>query len=304
MYYSLSNVGKNEKASFLASLNKELLLARSFIDFTELNIESVSIGGGTPFELSVSHLSRLLETVEKHLNTDGSVTLEYSMEINPHDVSKPNLFREKVELLQSYNVNRLSFGAQSLDDQVLEANGARHTALEVAECVHISRECGFDNINLDLLFGLIGQTQQNWLSTLQQTCKIHPEHISVFALKSTAANSAVMSEEASEGRGYEFRIPLARKCCSSHGYIEYFPLLFTSHPEFKYKHDFSTFVLRNSVLGFGPGAITWINQFCYRNVRDLAKYSKLLNKGNLPVDIGTIHYPCENFLVDLAYIKA
>lgn len=304
LYYSIGGAGENSRSRFLASLEKELLLAGSLIDFAELNIEAVSIGGGTPSELSGSHLSTLLEMLDRHLSVGGARATEYSIELNPHVTTRPRLFREKLEVLQTHNVNRLSFGVQSLDDRVLKANGTRHTTYESEECVRIAREQGFRNVNVDLLFGLVGQSQQSWQATLQRACELQPEHISVFTLKRVLAGSRLRHDASGRGEDQAYRIALARRYCGENGYIEYFPLLFARSPEFAYKYEVNTFAGKKDVLGFGPGSITWAGSFCYRNVRDLVKYEDLLNRGMFPIDTDTIHYPSDNFLVRLAYFVA
>ena len=300
-FYSVNEEGEEERLRFLVALEKELLLVNSLIDFARLNIESLSIGGGTPFELSVSHLTTLLTMLEGHLNVHGADTIEYCMEINPHDVTRP-YFAEKLELLRSFNVNRLSFGAQSFDDQVLKVNGSRHTATEVTECLRIAREYGFRNVNIDLLYGLTNQSRQSWRDTLQRACELHPEHISLFSLKKGIWR--VFAETRCTNRRDEDMspwIPLAERCLGDNGYIEYFPMTFVCNMKYAYKYETNTFVCKKTVLGFGPGSITWAGQFCYRNVRNLTVYKELLDSCTLPIDTNTIHYPCDNFLSRLAY---
>jgi oxygen-independent coproporphyrinogen-3 oxidase len=304
LYYSIDGAGEETKSRFLAALDRELSLLGSLIDFTELNIESVSIGGGTPSELSVSHLSTLLAMLERHLNVSGTAATEYSMEMNPQGVARPYSFRAKLEVLRRHQVNRLSFGVQSFDDQVLEANGSRHTASEATECVRIAREHGFGNVNIDLLFGLVNQSPQSWLATVQRACELHPEHISVFALKTVSAGSGLRQDASWSEEDLASCIPTASRCCSNHGYTEYFPLMFACRPEVAYKYEVNTFALGKAVLGLGAGSITWAGQFSYRSVRNLAEYARLLERGILPVDSDTIHYPCNTFPVRLAYYVA
>jgi len=289
------------KSRFIIALENELLLANSLIDLKRLNIEAISIGGGTPLELSVLHLSTLLAILKRYLNVRVAPAIEYSIEINPYDAIRLQTFLEKLELLRTFNVNRLSFGVQSLDDQVLKANGSRHTAADVTECVGIARECGFRNVNVDLIFGLAKQSLRSWEDTLCRICKLHPEHVSLFALKSISDKSLLQHSESLNGRNRESWVNIAQRFLGNEGYTEYFPRAFACSKEFAYKYEVNTFVFRKAVLGFGPGSITWAGQFCYRNVRDLTRYEELLKSCILPIDADTIHYPCDNFLSRLAY---
>lgn len=300
-FYSVDGEGKETRSRFLLALEKELFLASFLIDFARLNIESVSIGGGTPFELSVSHLSTLLAMLERRLNVCGAPATEYCMEINPHDVTRLHMFVEKLELLRTFNVNRLSFGVQSLDDRVLKANGSRHTIAEVTECLRIARECGFRNVNIDLLFGLLDQSGQSWRNTLRRACELHPDHITLFSLKPTSVMSSIRHDVYGRREDLKSWIPIAKRYFADHGYIEYLLRAFVCSTEFEYRYEINTFLSKKAVLGFGPGSITWAGQFCYRNVRDLVEYEELLDGGMLPIDAETIHYPCDNFLSRLAY---
>jgi oxygen-independent coproporphyrinogen-3 oxidase len=301
-FYSVSGKDEKAKSRYLVALEKELLLMSSLIDFAMLNVESVSIGGGTPFELTLSHLSALLAMLERYLNVCKIPDIEYCMEINPHDVTRLHMFVEKLELLRRFNVNRLSFGVQSLDDRVLKANGSRHIVAEVEECICAARKCGFRNVNIDLLFGLLDQSRQSWLDTLQRAYELHPEHITLFSLKTVSCISPLRHDAPKRRIELASWIHIAKRFLADHGYIEYFPRAFICSTEFAYRYEINTFVFKKAVLGFGPGSITWADQFCYRNVRDLATYEELLDSGMFPIDADTIYHPCDNFLSRLAYL--
>ena len=119
-------------------------------------------------------LEKLLKTVSE-LNL--SKNIEYSMECNPGTVNE-----EKLKIMKKYGVNRISFGLQSCNDELLKNIGRIHTFKEFLENYKLARKIGFDNINIDLMYGLPNLTIEVWKDTLEEICKLKPEHISAYSL--------------------------------------------------------------------------------------------------------------------------
>ncbi len=138
-------------------------------------LQSVFIGGGTPTVLAVKQLASIMEAVKEAFSL--STHVEVTCEANPGttDTSK---FRSLKEL----GVNRLSLGAQSLHDDELRFLGRIHTSEQVTSAVRQARQAGFDNLNLDLIYGLPGQRLDQWRDTLEQVLALEPTHISCYAL--------------------------------------------------------------------------------------------------------------------------
>ena len=137
-------------------------------------IKTIFIGGGTPSYLEENELEKLLITVSK-LNLSDK--LEYSMECNPGTVNE-----EKLKIMKKYGVNRISFGLQSCNDNLLKTIGRIHTFDEFVENYNLAREVGFNNINVDLMYGLPNLTIEDWKNTLERICDLKPEHISAYSL--------------------------------------------------------------------------------------------------------------------------
>lgn len=141
------------------------------------SVTSVFIGGGTPSTVPVDCIERLMEAVRKYyrLNEDAEVT----MEVNPGTVGLEALVR-----LRSAGINRLSIGLQSADDALLAALGRIHTWRQFADAFASARRAGFDNINVDIMSALPGQTLSGYLETLGRVCALEPppEHISAYSL--------------------------------------------------------------------------------------------------------------------------
>lgn len=143
--------------------------------FGRRRVKTVFIGGGTPTLLSGAQMARIMSTLKScfDLLPDAEVT----MEGNPG-----TLTRENLEAYRAAGVNRLSLGVQSMDDALLAAVGRIHTAQQAKEAVHMAREAGFGSLNLDLMYGLPGQTSAQWEDTLRQALALAPEHLSCYSL--------------------------------------------------------------------------------------------------------------------------
>ncbi len=143
--------------------------------YGEIPVETIFIGGGTP---SVPD-SRLILEIMEHVKQAFSLKedAEISMEANPGTVT-----REKLNDYRRAGINRLSFGLQSANDRELKLLGRIHTWAEFLESFTLARECGFTNLNIDLMSALPGQTCESWKDTLKRVTDLNPEHISAYSL--------------------------------------------------------------------------------------------------------------------------
>ena len=138
-------------------------------------IRSVYLGGGTPSLLSPSQVDDILCTIRSlfAVNRDAEITIE----ANPGTIDARYLAD-----IRALGINRLSLGVQSFDDKELALLGRIHTDTEAREAIQLARNAGFTNLNLDLLYGLPGQSLSEWQKTLDQAAELEPEHISLYAL--------------------------------------------------------------------------------------------------------------------------
>lgn len=143
--------------------------------YGDIPVETIFIGGGTPSVPDSSLIVGIMEHVQKafHVVEDA----EISMEANPGTVT-----REKLTDYRRAGINRLSFGLQSANDRELKLLGRIHTWAEFLESFHLARECGFTNLNIDLMSALPGQTRESWKDTLNRVTDLDPEHISAYSL--------------------------------------------------------------------------------------------------------------------------
>jgi len=136
---------------------------------------TIYFGGGTPTALNVAQLESLLRGFHEKLEL--SQLTEWTIEANPGSVSA-----RKAAVLKKFGLNRISLGVQSWDEELLKLLGREHDARQAEESFQILRNAGFTNINVDLMFGLPGQTADQWRETLEKTIALQPEHISTYCL--------------------------------------------------------------------------------------------------------------------------
>ncbi len=152
-----------------------LLELQSLADTFDLRPETIFFGGGTPTALSTAQLDLLLGGMRDRL--DLTELTEWTIEANPGSVSA-----RKAALLRDHGVTRVSLGVQSWDDGLLRLLGREHNAAQAEESFRILRSAGIGSLNIDLMFGLPGQTLAQWEATLAKTIALQPDHVSAYCL--------------------------------------------------------------------------------------------------------------------------
>lgn len=153
---------------YVKAISKEL----ERLQYTQ--IKTIFIGGGTPTYLSLEALNVLSDSLSK-LNLSSDI--EFTIEGNPGTFTK-----DKLIIFKRMGVNRLSIGLQAAQDSLLRKIGRIHSFQEFLDSFNLARNVGFNNINIDLMFGLPNQTLENWIETLEEVLKLNPEHISCYSL--------------------------------------------------------------------------------------------------------------------------
>ena len=168
-FYSISDL--SQTPGFLAALKQEMQMNSG----TSLVFDTLYIGGGTPSALAPEAIGQIIETASRYFSIafDAEITLE----VNPGTVTLDNLSEYR-----KFGVNRLNIGVQSFDDNNLRFLGRLHSGSDARLSVERARRAGFNNIGLDLIFGLPGQDKTNWLSDLTAAVDIEPEHLSCYML--------------------------------------------------------------------------------------------------------------------------
>jgi oxygen-independent coproporphyrinogen III oxidase len=184
-FYSISDLSQTSR--FLAALKQEMQLHST----TPLVFDTLYIGGGTPSVLAPGAIEQIIESAWKYFSfvSDCEITLE----VNPGTVTRENL-----GAFHNFGINRLNIGVQSFDDVNLRFLGRSHSANEARLSVERARWAGFDNIGLDLIFGLPGQDKTNWLGDLTLAGNLEPEHLSCYML--TRESGTPLDRDVKTGR--------------------------------------------------------------------------------------------------------
>ncbi|NAS17893.1 oxygen-independent coproporphyrinogen III oxidase [Clostridium butyricum] len=165
-----SYVGKESLINeYIRALNEEILRKCS-----KYKIASIFVGGGTPSYLNEINLESLLKTINL---LDFKDEFEFTIECNPGTLNE-----EKLALMKNYNVNRISMGLQTTNDNILKEIGRIHSFEEFKKNYNQARKAGFENINVDLMFGLPNQHMKDWKASLEDVMSLEPDHISAYSL--------------------------------------------------------------------------------------------------------------------------
>src|SRR5438105_8537710 len=235
---------------------------------------TIYFGGGTPTALTTGQLEFLLGGFRDQL--DLSELIEWTTEANPGSVSPG-----KAALLQRLGINRISLGIQSWDDDLLKLLGREHNAKQGEESFAIFRGAGFSNINIDLMFGLPGQTIEQWQSTLVRTVSLMPEHISTYCLTYEEDTEFFLRH----ARG-EFRqdsdadaafFEMTMSILEAAGY-EHYEISNYARPGFRSAHN-RAYWSGADYLGIGPSAFSTIGMTRWQNVPNFRSYADALLSG-------------------------
>lgn len=237
------------------------------------NVDTVFIGGGTPSVLSVSDMDKVFQGIADCFSMPALP--EFTIECNPGTVT-----REKLELYHKAGVNRISIGMQSAADGELEKLGRIHTYDEFTRCYELVRKAGFDNVNIDVMSAIPGQTIQSYEGTLQCVLKLGPEHISSYSLiieegtpfYGQYADEPPVDEE-TDRQMYE----LTGEVLEEAGYRRY-EISNYAKPGKECRHNLK-YWQRKQYLGLGLGASSFMEHDRFVNTSDPAEYQDRIRSG-------------------------
>jgi oxygen-independent coproporphyrinogen III oxidase len=268
---------RNKTQAFLDSVLLDL--DRRLREVASCRIETIFFGGGTPSALSVKQLEFLLSGLHQRLDFTG--LREWTLEMNPATVSL-----EKAQMLHDFGVNRISMGVQSWDPEMLNRLGRVHSALQAERSFHILRKAGFTNINLDLIFGIPGQSVETWERSLQKTINLASEHISAYCPTFEEDTEFFRRQQRGElpqdaeqdAQFYELTMALLE----AGGYQQY-EISNYANPGYECQHNLAYWLGRN-YLGLGPSAFSTIGERRWQNSPDTSRYIEQLQTGVEPIN--------------------
>jgi len=243
-------------------------------------VDSVFFGGGTPSLLSPDQIGQVTESLRRHFSLTPDC--EITMEANPGTVTGETL-REYRRL----GINRLSFGVQSMEDEILARLGRIHRSGDAAASAELAREAGFDNLNLDLMFGIPDQTRKQWRSTLEKITALAPEHISFYSLQVEEGTPIYndikygrltpLSDEEDRAMYHEGLAYLEER-----GYRQY-EISNGAKPGRECRHNLKYWTLQE-YLGLGVSAHGFAEGMRYSSGDDLNDYIRALEREESPVN--------------------
>lgn len=243
---------------YLEALKKEIISAH--ID----KVKTIYIGGGTPTSLSDEGFEDLLRFTSQYLDTDFEFTVEANVE---------NLTESKLDIMKKYGVNRLSIGVQSTCNALLKEIGRHHTFEDAQKIVFLAKSKGFNNINIDLIYGFKNETINDLKKDLKEFIKLDVDHISIYSLivekGSILYNKKYKEQEENESRKfYEYIVSFLR----TNGYERYEISNFARNR--KYSRHNLTYWHNEEYYGFGLGASGYVDGVRYENTKSLTNYLK------------------------------
>lgn len=256
-------------AEYLDALEREIELTLQ--QYPTDRLETIFIGGGTPTALNEQQMQRLMDIISKHLLPLTDATLEYTVESNPDGVSP-----EKLDIMKAGGVNRVSFGVQSFDDGLLERIGRTHREAKVAETLDEAAK-RFDNISVDLMFGLPNQTLEQVKYDVERALRLPITHISsyslilephtVFAIQERKGKLPLPTQDL-EAEMYRLMIETIEA-----GGLNQYEISNFSLPGKESRHN-RVYWENDEYYGFGAGSHSYIDQTRRANIAPIPHYIK------------------------------
>ena len=241
-------------------------------------VDTVYFGGGTPSYLGEVRLRRILGMIFQHYAVADAA--EITFEANPDSAQDPSSLKQ----LRAAGFNRISLGMQSADDAELQEIGRIHTHAQACTAVAAAREAGFDNLSLDLIYGLPRQTMERWQANLAAAVALEPQHLSCYGLKVEPGtplfarrDTARLPDDDAQADFYLYTVDYL----AQQGYRQYEVSNF-ARPGRESRHNLKYWML-GEYLGFGPGAHSDFGGERFAWSRDLAAYIRGVAEGSVPL---------------------
>lgn len=275
-FYSITNFKQQDE--LVRAMLQEIEKRKSYLNGT---ISTIYFGGGTPSAISIVDIDLILKAIFSSFKVENDA--EITLEANPDDLSLEYLIE-----LGKIGVNRLSMGIQSFDDQQLKAINRRHTAESALNSVKIAKQAGFDNISIDLIFGLPEQNLESWKKQVDKAMTLDVQHISAYGLiyekntplwRQMKSGKVIPADDETALEMYDYLV----ETCAGNGFEQYEISNF-SKPGFRSQHN-SSYWKQVPYLGIGPSAhsydlhsrqwnISSIYQYCKNILKDGAYFEK------------------------------
>lgn len=292
-FYSITDTGA--VAAWLDAFSREALLYRHRLGCAD----SLYVGGGTPTVLGPAALAALMEAVQKNfsLAADAEITIE----ANPNDITPAS-----ARALRLLGFNRISIGVQSFDDRVLRFLRRRHNAADARRAIAAARAAGFENISIDLMYAVPGQSPAAWMCTLRVAAGFAPEHISCYQLTIKEGTPLWRLQESGavkklpESEEETFFLSTAA-FLEARGYSHYEVSSFARHENFYARHN-QKYWHHIPYLGLGPAAHSFLDGMRWWNCASVEEYIEALRSGRSPA-AGVEEISAEQMRLETLFLK-
>ena len=253
---------------YLQALDNELQAQRRIVGEV-VDVDTIFVGGGTPTHLSPATLRTLFRLIQQHFRP--TTNAEISVEANPD-----GLDTERLDVLQENGVNRLSLGVQSFDDVVLKTLERTHTGAQAIETVQRCQR-GIDNVSLDLIFGVPGQTAASWRQTLDVATSLPVRHISTYGLTFEKDTPFFRREQHGQLKKtpdeLERQMYLDAISQLTDAGLRHYEVSNFAQPDYECRHNM-VYWNADEYFAFGPGAASYLNGVRRTNVRSVVRWLK------------------------------
>jgi oxygen-independent coproporphyrinogen-3 oxidase len=265
------------RQTYLQALEQEMINVRDWVEKNKL--ETLYIGGGTPTALESRELEKLLELCREYLlpsGLSGPWEGEFTVEVNPATIQS-----DKCRLLLEQRVNRVSLGAQSFDGSFLKILGRAHNVSDIHRSVKLLRDAGFENLNIDLMFGLPGQSPGEWRDNLEKGLEMAPEHISVYNLTLAEGTPFYRNPPSLPTEDDQIEMmEITEETLKKSGYRRY-EISNYARPQMRSRHN-TAYWEGKEYLGLGPGAHSYRDGVRWGNIASVEEYNRKLLSDNSP----------------------
>jgi oxygen-independent coproporphyrinogen III oxidase len=283
-YYTSFTAGDSVVRSYVDALKKEIGLLSRYDTVQNMSFHTIYFGGGTPTYLKTEYLCDIIQTIRSSFEIQE--VCEFCIEVRPGREAT----EEKLRALYNAGVNRISMGAQSFSQEVLDLNGRKHKLEEFYRVYELLRNIGFLNVNIDIMSGMIGDTEESWDKTVDTVMRLCPENITVYKmhvfksselyrkLVETGRTDAIVEDSVELERFKAARVKLENS-----GYQKSAtPYTFTRSKTYDHAYRASR-TGGSELLGIGLSSNSFVNRTVYQNTNYMEEYLSKVQNEELPV---------------------
>ncbi len=283
--------------AYLSAVRKELALYAANPIIGGRKPRFIYFGGGTPSYLSTKQLGGLVDELKRVLPWDE--VEEITFECEPGTLTEG-----KLEILRKIGVTRLSLGIENFDDEILKTNGRAHVSKEIDRAYAFARSVGFPQINIDLIAGMVGETEENWRETVRRGVELAPDSVTIYQMEvpfntTISKEMRIRGEEVAPVAGWD-----VKRAWANYGFSQFEAAGYTLTSAYTAVRDTSkaTFLYRNllwagaDMIGLGVSSFSHVGGVHYQNEHQYETYIDRLNGGELPLFRALRPEPIERFV--------